>query len=129
MKKFNVGEQSTTREFTDRVRNISHKVDTMNINDNSPCTNIDLYGIDKNLNILDSNDDGGDMPDVGLADADDNVFQSMNDKTQGDTLNQIKALRPKRTKILQDQRYVSMLCLSLVLCWRQKCLLRSQKHK
>lgn len=94
---------ATTR-FKDRVRNISHKVDTMNINDNS-LINDNMSPVDDNMNERESLDDDDNAVNMNSAvDADDNFNFSKSDKTQGDTLNQIKALRSKRTKLTQDQR-------------------------
>lgn len=81
----------------------------MNINDNSSVQLNDSLDTSEN----DDEDESIDMNiatehirstnDI-LVDPDDNIIYNKSDKTQGDTLNQIKALRSKRSKLVQEQR-------------------------
>lgn len=95
-------------KIRDRVRNISNKVDSMNINDNHLNTS-QLVALDNVDNArLDDDEDRNknkptiqdEMLELETDDRDDDMYCEKNDQTQGDTLNQIKALRCKSTAVV-----------------------------
>lgn len=91
-------------KLKDRVQNISHKVDTMNINDNGNCNSVNRHSVDSlNNTVLDDTKYKCKNP-VSTqqkqleVDCEDGLPYGEKDQTQGDTLNQIKAMRRRHSR-------------------------------
>lgn len=87
-------------KIKDRVRNISNKVDSMNINDHNLNTNQLVAQHDEEDKNKNKPAGRVEMLELDAADGDDDMYCEKNDQTQGDTLNQIKALRRKIITVL-----------------------------
>lgn len=95
---------SPVSKLRERVRNISHKVDSMNINDNSLLKSgesISHTSLDnETVSEVNKKNNNKDM-ETEMIGSDEVTDIERDNITQGDTLNHIKALRLKHTRILK----------------------------
>lgn len=102
-----------TLKLKDRVRNISQKVDTMKLNDSTPTssTNRDYVQRDENKNTTSGTltvCSNRKLIDDNVSNSNDNTIHLCNNvektgQTQGDTLNQIKAMRRRHSRLATNE--------------------------